>query len=1595
MAGQNVARRIEIVGVSTGVKELEQDLRAVDQAQGNLAKSSEAVAKVTETTSRRQISAAGAYEKLRGQIDQTYRSEQKLSQGQAVLDRAFAQGIISAQQYGRDIDQLQKKFTSADGVIGRFSGTIMRVVAPLAALLGTAQLINYADTWSDLSARVGLATGDMDSASVVMERLADTADKTYSSVTQTVESFIANSTALKELGLSTKQQLDYTEALNLAMVVSGAKGDQAARVQDALSKAMALGALKGNELNTIIASGGEVATLLAGKLGIAESGLREAGKAGKITADIIKDTLIESLSDLQAKAEEMPTTIGDGFLLIGNAIQRVIGTWDQLGGISETVALGFVAVANAIKAIPAGIDLVINNLDSLTELAGVAALGMAMAFGPAIVGSAGALAMTIGRNLVGAVYALNGAIAANPIGALATAFLTVVTAAYVFRDEIKQLLGVDVLGIVTDAANMVINSFRAAFEDVSFVWNNFGAIMGAAVIGGVNAAISALNFLINKAAEGMDWLIEKMNKIPGVDIGRVGGGGDFLKEMVNKDAEQVEFALEAHNKRVQDIMNSNPLGELGKAVQSSFKSGEQAINDANAKLNETGTAADVASTGLKKAGGAAKDLSKDAKDAAKSLDDLIRRADGLAEKMFPAEYARREAMELTALLDKVGGALDEFQRKAVEAEIENLFKAASQGLRKLPEEASKAGRESASALEDSLGSVLNDLFSQPFEDMDQFFDELMSNFARIGQANIDGLFGNLFGTGKGAGAAGAANDNDPMGFAKMLGKEIGKTSAPVIGQAAAQGNMLGLENVLGGKGGAMLNAALGGFGMGYQTQDPMMGGLGGAISGFGAGMSAVTAGLAVGMAFPIIGAVIGGIAGIIGGIMGKNKAKKDAALELDKHRGAIENLLMIGEGGALGDLQKSFNEYADQAKEGMVAADRGGDRPLFLRLQKSVQMLVIRMERDFNLAFEGMIEAFDSGHGSNSPFIQAQTSVTKLRDELKGFVADVEFMHEQSRSNARINTVEDSERLDRELERARLAAQNMALAMLSGAKELSHMESEVLRAEGAAAALQVTLEELQMSADRAAEAISGALGVALGKLQAQYLDSMNGSINDLSGLGYLNDLADAQKRYQDRVRDAAALGLDGSLAMQELSLSLREIVTDAKLTEAQIDMLSKAFPHLAEMLGSLMPGMSGSSLADAQSAVDRAKADLRAAYDKEARALEQTISRHERFITSIQKFKDDLLLDQSLSPLNPFDRFQEAQKQFNETAALAITGDEEAMGRLEEVSRAYLDEAKSYYATSETYFRIFEDVRSVLDQALDSSKLQLSDAKLQLQTLKDQVSKLIDIDDGVLSVADAIAALHAATDNHAAVQLAHDQALNDALAAQLAAMAAANSAAISAAYQNSLGRVPEQAGADYWQGQINQGVSLDSVVNQIGNSSEAKVQAMYREILGRSGSSSEISWWLGTGKSLDRIREEITGLKLNGAMALGGIVGAYNQGGMVGNGLFNIDSVIARYAGGGNIALAGGEHVTRATSVTAQTRPFLDHVNQTGRLPSNDNGSAALVAEIKALRGEVAALRAENNQGHSQTAQAAKGTTRAVDNQSDKIRQTAGARKIA
>lgn len=337
--------------------------------------------------------------------------------------------------------QLGAAATSAGDSVNLLSRALSMLKAAAAALglaLGLREYQQLADTWSDLNSRVGLAIRNMDGAGEVMARLQAMARRTYSPLQMTAESFIANSTALRELGLNTAQQLDYTEALNNAFVVSGAKGDRAASVSNALSKAMAGGALRGDELNTVIQTGGRVAELLAEKLGTTTTGLRKLGADGKITSDIIYGSLVGSMQKLRDEADSMPATIGDAFVLIQNSLLAAVGTFDKITGISANAASAFIFVADSITAI--------GNVASIAAVAVMDLGSTLLSMLPSLDGLFGGLLSTVDyANLAASAVA---ALATVLVGQFAIGVASVVVPAVV---QLVVALGTSLVAAVSSA----------------------------------------------------------------------------------------------------------------------------------------------------------------------------------------------------------------------------------------------------------------------------------------------------------------------------------------------------------------------------------------------------------------------------------------------------------------------------------------------------------------------------------------------------------------------------------------------------------------------------------------------------------------------------------------------------------------------------------------------------------------------------------------------------------------------------------------------------------------------------------------------------------------------------------------------------------------------------------------------------------------------------------------------------------------------------------------------------------------------------------------------------------------------------------------
>lgn len=396
-------------------------------------------------------------------------------------------GLNSA-EFDTGLDKARGK---ADGFAAGITKSLAGVAAAFAAAFSVQAMGQMADAWSDMNSRLKNATGSMEAGAAAMDRLQEIARRSYSSVNQTTEAFLRQTSTLSALGVSMDRQLDLTETLNNALVISATRGDKAASVMDAWGKAMSTGTLRGDELNAVITGSDRLARALADSMGINVTELRKYGEEGKITRDVMMG-VTSQMERLREEAAEMPATIADGVTILGDSLFGLVGRVDQAVGASGAFAEMLIGVGDMLVSVTPGIvELAVavssglaGAFTTVAPIIGVAAVALAGFAAPAVLASIGSLTVALGSGLVGAIRAVTAAMMANPIGLLVAAIAGAVAAAYLFRDQIKQIFGVDTVEIFRSIGNAIIGTFVAA-------WRVVGET-AAAVWGGIVTSASSI-----------------------------------------------------------------------------------------------------------------------------------------------------------------------------------------------------------------------------------------------------------------------------------------------------------------------------------------------------------------------------------------------------------------------------------------------------------------------------------------------------------------------------------------------------------------------------------------------------------------------------------------------------------------------------------------------------------------------------------------------------------------------------------------------------------------------------------------------------------------------------------------------------------------------------------------------------------------------------------------------------------------------------------------------------------------------------------------------------------------------------------------------
>lgn len=110
LADMKVVRTLVTRAEITGTDQVAAGLNKISTAQDKVTQSSEAMARVTDTSARRQLSVSGAYDREMRRLDARYAMERKLESSTRTIDRAYAQGTISLSEHSRAMELATTKY---------------------------------------------------------------------------------------------------------------------------------------------------------------------------------------------------------------------------------------------------------------------------------------------------------------------------------------------------------------------------------------------------------------------------------------------------------------------------------------------------------------------------------------------------------------------------------------------------------------------------------------------------------------------------------------------------------------------------------------------------------------------------------------------------------------------------------------------------------------------------------------------------------------------------------------------------------------------------------------------------------------------------------------------------------------------------------------------------------------------------------------------------------------------------------------------------------------------------------------------------------------------------------------------------------------------------------------------------------------------------------------------------------------------------------------------------------------------------------------------------------------------------------------------
>lgn len=542
--------------------------------------------------------------KAMGVVLNTFEAMQQAS-GRAVDTAAIREAREEWAKAGTAFDTIEENIRNANNEQQNFNNSIRegsnsangllsiikKVAIAAGGIAGINKVLNISDELASTKARLNLLVDDGGSVEALEQKIMASAQRSRSV-------YFDTASAVAKLGLNAGNAFDgnmdqviaFMEQVNKQFVIGGATAQEQSNAMIQLTQAMAAGALRGEELNSILDGAPGIARAIEKYMGIAEGSIKTVAQEGKVTAEVVKNAMFAMADETNAKFDSMPKTWAQIWAGMKNQalsmFAPILTKINQIANSTKfqqvTTALinGLAGVANVASSV---LDILISIASVIVDnwswiqpiIMGIVAAmliynGVALATN-IIMGiqatakavHAAATAMEAGATFTATVaqQGLNAALLACPLTWIILLIIAVIAAIYAACAAVAKFTGIanSGFGVICGGIMVVIAFFKNLGLSVANIalgiWNALGACasnIGTAFHNVISNVQGWFYNLLSTALTVVAGICEALNKLPFVEFDYSG--------ITNKASEYAAKSAEAYGnveeyKSVADAFN--------------------------------------------------------------------------------------------------------------------------------------------------------------------------------------------------------------------------------------------------------------------------------------------------------------------------------------------------------------------------------------------------------------------------------------------------------------------------------------------------------------------------------------------------------------------------------------------------------------------------------------------------------------------------------------------------------------------------------------------------------------------------------------------------------------------------------------------------------------------------------------------------------------------------------------------------------------------------------------------------------------------------------------------------------------------------------